>query len=130
MAGLRPCPEVEHAIAGTLPPARQGHDLASPCGATAHGLNLALILGAERIVALDLGDVGHAPLSRRDAVFAPASTHVDRSTPERPRFPASARVLAPLPIDGHASNLLCCHAIELQAVHTSSQRPARCGIVV
>src|SRR5262249_50736526 len=88
--------------------------------ATAHGLNLALVLGAERIISLDLGDVRHAPLSRRDAVLTPAPAHVDRSTPERPVFfPVSSRVLTLFPIDGNTSDAPCCHAIELQAVHAS-----------
>ena len=49
-----------------------------------------------RIISLDLGDVGHTPFSRRDAVLAPAPAHVDRSTPERPNFPASW--LSPSPV--------------------------------
>jgi hypothetical protein len=36
---------------------------------------------------------------------------------ERPDSPNSARVLAPLLTEGHASPAPCCHAIVLQAVH-------------
>src|SRR5262245_17584327 len=71
---------MEHAEAGIVAPSGERQVLAGRGDALAHGLDLALVLGAERVISLDLGDVGHAPLLRRDAVFAPASAHVDRST--------------------------------------------------
>jgi len=66
---------------GILPPTGQRHELPGGTDATAHSLDLALVLGAERIVTPDFGDERHTPLSGRDAVFTLAPTHVDRSTP-------------------------------------------------
>src|SRR5215471_18307040 len=80
---LGPRPEVEHAIAGILPPASQRHVLAGRGDALAHNLDLALVLGTERIVALNLGDERHALLFGRYAVFTPAPAHVNRSTTTR-----------------------------------------------
>src|SRR5262249_27503226 len=79
-ASLGPRPEMQHAITGVLPPAGQRQAPASRGDALAHTLDLALVLAAEGVISLDLSDIRHASLSRRDAVFALASAHADRST--------------------------------------------------
>src|SRR5262249_50684512 len=88
LLGASLCPgwEVEHAKARILAPSGQHHELTGGCHALAHGFDFALVLGTEWIISFDLGDVRHAPLLRRDAVFAPASAHVDRSTPRATGF--------------------------------------------
>src|SRR5262249_42367383 len=77
---------------------------------------------------LDLGDVGHAPLPRRDAVFALARAHVDRSQHRSDRSPISWLVLAPYPIDGHASNAPCRHADPGRS--ESGNKPPLSGVCV
>src|SRR5262245_33512959 len=65
-ASLRPGREVDHAKARILTPPGQHHELTGSSDAPAHGFDFTLVIGAEGIIALDLGDVGHAPLFRRD----------------------------------------------------------------
>src|SRR5262245_18487547 len=54
-ARLRPCGEVKYAEAGIVPPSGERHEFTGRRDALAHGLNLALALGTERIVTPDLG---------------------------------------------------------------------------
>src|SRR5262249_32829765 len=104
-ASLRPSREVEHAIAGILPPPSQFHELTGCSDASAHGFDFALIFGAEGIISLDLGDERHAPLLRRDAVLAPAPAHAEPLHTQSDRISQSPSLLLALSlIVGHAPN--------------------------
>jgi len=69
------CPgrEVEQQEAGVLAPARDGERLARRRDALHHRFDLTPIGCTEKVVALDLGDVGHAPPLHRKRVLALAS---------------------------------------------------------
>src|SRR5262249_50088400 len=80
-ASLRPGREMEHAKARVLAPPGKHRALAGSSDASAHGFDFALVFRAERIVSLDLGDVGHSPPPHRERVLAlptpPATCHRD-----------------------------------------------------